>query len=186
VPRFAAAALVLAWALLAPAAPALKDKGPAPYYPTVVGDRWTYASTSGENTFVVSEVEKKDGTLLVDVATVQDGHESRVQRMRVSPDGVFRLSVRATTYAEPECLLKLPHKDGQEWGFDLGMGNGAATLTAVRRESVETPAGKFDCIRVERVGGSGATYWFAERVGLVKVVSGSWEQVLKSFTPGKK
>jgi hypothetical protein len=185
--RAAAVLLVLTGAAPAPGAPALKHKDPAPYYPTAVGYRWTYDGTNGANSFVVTGVEPKDGALLVDVANVgPDGHQNPCQRMRVGPDGVFRVSLAGRDYPTPECLLKLPHKDGQEWEFDLGTGGGKARLTAVRRETVETPAGKFDCIRVERTGASAATYWFAERVGLVKVTSGKFEQTLKSFTPGKK
>jgi len=171
----------------APAAPALKSKSPALYYPTTVGAKWVYQDPGAEKTFVVSRVEEKDGAFVVDVAEGPDGREVLCQQMRVSPEGVFRLSVAGTKYPNPECLLKLPHKDGQEWEFDLGDANGgAAKLTAVGRETVETPAGKFDAIKIERVGNTPATYWFAEGVGLVKVTSGKWERVLKSFIPGKK
>jgi hypothetical protein len=164
-----------------------EHKGPAWYYPTTVGARWTNQNPGGESTFVVTRAEEKDGAVLVDLAIVQGGREVPTQQMRVSAEGVFRLSVGGTPFPTPECLLKLPHKDGQEWEFDLGPHfGGVAKLTAVRREPVETPAGRFDCIRVERVGGSAATYWFAEGVGLVKAASGTWEHVLKSFTPGKK
>ena len=171
----------------APAAPALKDKTPAYYWPATVGHRWVLQSGGREETFVITRAEQRDGALVVDVAIVRDGREDPTQQMRLSPEGIFRLSVGGQKYPAPECLLKLPHKDGQEWTFDPGPGHGAsATLTAVRREAVETPAGRFDCIRVERVGGNAATYWFAEGVGLVKVGYGGGEQVLKSYTPGKK
>jgi hypothetical protein len=179
--------LLLLATLPAPAAPALKTKGPALYYPTTVGARWVYQDPDKEHTFVVSRVEEKDGAFVVDVAEGPDGREVLCQQMRVSAEGVFRLSVAGTKYPNPECLLKLPHKDGQEWEFDLGPANGgSAKLTAVGRETVETPAGKFDAIKVERVGSNSATYWFAEGVGLVKKTSGKWERILKSFTPGKK
>ena len=100
---------------------------------------------------------------------------------------MFRLSIKGTPLPNPECLLKLPHKDGQEWEVDLGPANGGtAKLTAVGRETVETPAGRFDAIRVERVGGNAATYWFAEGIGLVKYTHNKSEGILKSFAPGTK
>src|SRR5262249_39445987 len=162
--------------LTAPAAPALKSKGPALYYPTAVGTRWVYQNPATESTFVVTRVEEKEGAFLVDVAVVADGRETPSQQMRISAESVFRVNIGGTTLPTPECLLKLPHKDGQEWEFDLGDANGgAAKLTAVRRETVETPAGRFETIKIERVGSNAATYWFAEEVGLVKMASGKWE-----------
>jgi hypothetical protein len=186
--RTFAVLLALVVSLAAPGAPALKSKTPALYYPTTVGARWVFQDPGAETTFVVSKVEQKDGAVLVEVSEGRDGREVPCQEMRVSAEGLFRLSVTGRTYPTPECLLKLPHKDGQEWEFDLGMANGGISkLTAVGRESVDTPAGKFEAIRVERVGGNPATYWFAEGVGLVKVNrGGKWERILKSFTPGKK
>jgi hypothetical protein len=179
--------LLLLATLATQAAPALKSKGPALYYPTTVGARWVYEYRGIESTTVVTRVVEKDGVFLVDVAQVSDKRETPSQQMRVSGDGVFRLSIAGTALQNPECLLKLPHKDGHEWEVDMGPNLGStAKLTAVARETVETPAGKFEAIRVERVGDNAATYWFAEGIGLVKYIHGESEGVLKSFSPGKK
>jgi hypothetical protein len=179
--------LLLLATFAAPAAPALKSKGAALYYPTTVGARWVYEYRGIESTCVVTRIEEKEGVFLVDVAEVSDKRETPSQQMRVSGEGVLRLSIAGTTLQNPECLLKLPHKDGQEWEVDQGAKfEGIAKLTAVRRETVETPAGKFEAIRVERVGGNAATYWFVEGIGLVKYTHTKSEGVLKSFTPGKK
>ena len=140
-----------------------------------------------ENTSVVTRIEEKEGAFLVDVAEESDKRETPSQQIRVSGEGVFRLSIAGTTLQNPECLLKLPHKDGQEWEVNLGPKfGGYAKLTAVGRETVETPAGEFEAIRVERVGANPGTYWFVEGIGLVKYTHGESEGVLKSFTPGKK
>src|SRR5262245_32909807 len=179
--------LLLFATLAAPAAPALKSTGPALYYPTTVGTRWVYEYRGIENTTVVTRIEEKEGAFLVDVAEESDKRETPSQQIRVSGEGVFRLSIAGTTLQNPECLLKLPHKDGQEWEVNLGPKfGGYAKLTAVGRETVETPAGKFETIKVQRVGSDSATYWFAEEVGLVRITMDKWESVLKSFTPGKK
>jgi hypothetical protein len=168
-------------------APALKQKDPGYYYLTTVGDRWTMRTGAVDQTFSITRVEKKDGALIVDVGIVQDGRDQLIQQMRISEDGVFRLSMATTTYQTPECLLMLPYRQGQEWEFDLGDGNGGhSKLTAVRRESVDTPAGQFDAIRVERTGGNAATYWFAEGVGLVKVAFGKSGSVIVSVERSKK
>jgi hypothetical protein len=172
---------------VAPAAPALKDKGPVYYWPATVGHRWVLKTGAREETYVISRAEQHDGALVVDVAIVRDDREQPAQQMRLSADGVFRLSVAGQARATPELLLKLPHKDGQKWEFDLGGGHGGpSTLSAVRREQVETPAGRFDAIRVEREGGHAATYWFVAGVGLVKVAYSGGEQVLKSYSPARK
>src|SRR5262245_2012838 len=118
--------LLLFTTLTVSAAPALKAKGTGLYHPTTVGARWVYQDTDKERTYLVTRVEEKDGAFLVDVAIMANGRETPSQRMRISTEGVFRLSVGGTTFPSPECLLNLPHKDGQEWEFDLGDANGGA------------------------------------------------------------
>jgi hypothetical protein len=180
--------LVVLATLTTHGAPGLKSKPPALYYPTTVGTRWVSEYRGIESTFVVTRVEETDVGFLVDVAQVSRELATPMQQMRVSADGLFRLSIVGSTSQNPECLLKLPHKDGREWEVDLGPDNGGtAKLTATCRETVETPAGKFDAIRVERVAGNETnTYWFAEGIGVVKYIHNKSEGVLKSFTPGKK
>src|SRR5262249_13619943 len=121
-------------AAAAPGAPGLKSKDLPTFHPTTVGARWVYQDLDAERTFVVSRVESKDGAVIVDVAVVEDGRESPAQQMRVSADGVFRLSVPRFPSDQPECLLKLPHKDGQSWEYDLRPVAEKGTMTAVRRE----------------------------------------------------
>jgi hypothetical protein len=180
--------LVLVVTLTTQGAPGLKSKPSALYFPTGVGARWVYEYRGIESTTVVTRVEEKDGAFLVEVAEVSRGQETPAQQMRVSPDGVFRLSIVGTTLPNLECILKLPYKDGQEWDVNVSpVFGGAAKLTMVGWETVETPAGKFDAIRVDRLaGGQTNTYWFAEGIGVVKYIHNKSEGVLKSFTPGTK
>jgi hypothetical protein len=76
------------------------------------------------------------------------------------------------------CLLELPHKDGQKW--DSGI------LTAYGPEKCTVPAGTFNCIRVRSILRDYELY--APGIGMVEEyqnVAGV-HVVLKSFTPGKE
>src|SRR5262249_24704963 len=83
--------------------------------------------------------------------------------------------------------LKVPHKDGQSWEVD----EIEETLTAHGPEEVKVPAGTYQAIRVEhRKKGDPKseplrTFWYAPRVGNVKVVKGDFIITMKSFTPAK-
>jgi hypothetical protein len=167
-----------------PAAPRLKDRETdIGFYPTTSGATWVMVDNGqAEHTFTVTSVEAVEGGILADVAEVHARQPDPCQQMLISKKGVFRLSVGGNKFTTPECLLKLPHSIGQTWEFETAPGAGSSKLTAIRREEIEVPAGKFDVVRVEREGSGPATYWFVERIGLVKVTYPGGERVLKSFT----
>lgn len=137
----------------------------------------------------ITAVEKQDG---VSIVLIRGCRQDR--KMKITADGIFQVTGGPMPKHRPMQLLKLPHKDGQEWETWLGAWGGIDnTMTAHGPEKVEVPAGKYEAIRVEtdfpsKVPGGllEGKYWFAPDIGIVKQVYGENVLKLKSFTPGKK
>ena len=184
-------------------APRLRDEPPRVYFPMTVGDRWVVEqqlqSGSEEYTEVVTEVEKKDGATIVTVGREVDGKAGpALSHVRVTDDGVYRMSLLGTKYDPPYCVLRLPLKPGLTWKSEVQSGGVVRTTfqyKAVGEEDVEVPAGKFRAFRLDvNVDSNGrqrtSSIWYAPNVGVVKLdhrdADGGYVRVLKSFRPGKK
>jgi hypothetical protein len=184
---------------VAAAAPVPKDAGPLPYYPTGVGASWTYDSNNVKPRraeLVVRTVEKKDNGIIVSVEFEDGGKWCPVEKVLVSTRGLFLMERGGSAFDPPVCILKLPHKPGEEW---------ETVTTFVEREfrfkhkaldpeSVRIPAGQFKALPVVqelRMTGSGAelwpqTYWYAPGVGRIKsTTDGGLLEELESFTASK-
>jgi hypothetical protein len=186
----------------------------AVYFPTEVGATWLYeediGGTKREKRYQVVSVDKQSDGLVISVATAKPGGVTALRdRWLVSNKGLTRLQIAGIKLDSPVCVLRLPHKAGENWKVRISgseqltrdaHGNqivGSITretgnVTQVAVEEVVVPAGKYRAIRVEMItspaGGkeSRRTSWFAPGVGEVKLtVDGSDFRVLKSFTPGK-
>jgi hypothetical protein len=200
VPRpFAVSLAPLLFLSLASAAPRPKDKdGPKPYHATRLGTTLVYADGGREWTTEVTAVEEKAGETLVTLSEFSAGKTVFVERASVSAKGVFRVQV-GLFQVDPLCDLRFPVKEGDTWETHVapqkGLVGQTATITVGRVEEVETPAGKFQAVRVEMVvtAQNGRrldppvkyTKWFDPDLGLVKMTGGSVTRVLKSFTLGK-
>lgn len=187
--------------LLALAAPVPKGVEEAKlFYPTKVGDKWTYLFTekggnakdkTSELVEMVTAVEDKDGVKVVTVGRFHDDGKVYTNRTRrVSDRGVWQTEGEGCEpFRTPWVHLKLPHKPGQAWEDDEHSKD--TSLTAHGPEKVKVPAGEYDAIRVEkRKRGEPKsdpiqTDWYAPRVGIVQVRSGTLLIVMKEFTPGK-
>lgn len=189
--------LTLTNATLAPGAPVPRGAGPRYFYPTRVGDRMVHARNDDrEFTYTVAKVEKVDGTLHVTVNLMLGDEERLDEKMEVSSKGL-RL-IRDTyrrTLPHPLWPLKVtPDADAAwtgKWPVFTNSGDilEERQYTAAGWELVEVPAGKFQAVRVERVGTlqgskSKCTLWYALDVGCVKLRYDSTTVVLKSFTRG--
>jgi hypothetical protein len=79
-----------------------------------------------------------------------------------------------------ETLLRFPLEPGSRWTERLALSDGARQerVHEVREEKIEVPAGKFDCLRVDRTvdGKLESVSWYSRGVGLVKHV----------YLPGRK
>jgi hypothetical protein len=150
-----------------------------------------------EFTTTVAKVEKVDGGVRVTVNMVMDDGKERLDElMEVSSKGLQMISyTHRRVMPHPIWPLKItPDADGSwtgKWAVYTGDGNAfeEQEYTAAGWETVEVPAGKFQAVRVDRVGTlqgvkSKCTYWYALDVGYVKWTSNTCGAVLKSFTRG--
>ena len=200
--RGLATCLVLVAVLPVGSAPRLKEEAARTYFPMTVGDRWVvelrYATTADEYTEVVTAVDQKDGATIVTVGREADGKVGPLSHVKVTDEGLFRMSNLGTTYDPPYCILKFPVKPGQAWTSEVTSGGAVRTTfkyKAIQEEDVEVPAGKFRAFRLEvDIDSRGQTrksvIWYAPRVGIVKMDhqdgESSYVRLLKKFEPGKK
>jgi hypothetical protein len=189
---FVTAAVVLVATPAVPA-PQLKDAGPAGYFPTTVGARWVYQSGQVEQTEVVTDVRKDGEATIVAVGSVgPDGKVTPGDTVAIRPDGLFLLSETGQPYDPPVCLLRFPVKVGDRWEAETSrpdIGKVRFVREVKETKTRETPAGKFEAVRVESAVALGAavpnthSHWYAPGVGVVEIER---TRTLKSFEPGKK
>jgi hypothetical protein len=173
------------------------------YYPTQKGTRWVYEGST-PYTLVITGAEKdeKNGATIITTAHVwpdrKQQQPQKHQKLAVSGRGVLWLEDINGAFDTPVWLLKSAARAREEWAFTTSGPAIANTKGVVRvggYEDVETGAGKFSAVRIERevtvvIKEKGThsyreTNWYAPGVGMVKWTSGrSWDE-LKSFTPGK-
>jgi hypothetical protein len=151
-----------------------------------------YEGTYGKRVITITDVkEEKDGAKLVTTELVQaDGKRTPYMVQRISSAGVFLVAEGGNNYAEPWCILKLPHREGQSWETRYRYVNQASDsvyqMTAGPFENVRVDAGEFTAARVDwsfGTPGSPLPYWYAHGVGLVRLSEG---MKLTSFTLGKE
>ncbi|VTR94231.1 : DUF3108 [Gemmata massiliana] len=189
--------LLFAVACLAFASPVPKMNGAVDYFPTVVGDKWIYVliedgmQSKNEIEEEVTSVDVSNGVKTIKISRLHtnDGKMYYNRERDVSANGVFQSKDDDGKLFDHSCIyLNLPHKEGGKWTNDKF----GETLTAYGPENVKVPAGEFVAIRVEHRKQGDAkteptcTYWYAPKVGIVKISLGKSEIVMKSFTPGKK
>ena len=172
------------------------------YFPTKVGDKWTYTLTEKtgkdkgkqhELVEEVSAVEDKEGVKVVTVSRLddRDGEFYWHRQRHVSKDGVWDIGSAVSDKPNtPKWVhLKLPHRVGQKWEFHPDLKG--TTATARGPERVKVTAGEFNAIRVElrkQDDPKSAPYqteWYAAGVGIVKLETPDVLYEMKSFTPGK-
>jgi hypothetical protein len=195
-------AILVTIALASPvalAAPKLKTDPPGLYFPAAVGDQWKVILVSPvvpeqENVQVVKAVETAGGVTTVTVENLRpDGEPGTTYLVEVSNQGVCITRSKGKQLDPPRWLLKLPAKPGFRWETPRFEPDRKDVRTEYRtiagEEEVETPAGKFNAIRVDvRHRADGEVYqteWHAVGWGHVRIQTGKSAIVLKSFTHGK-
>jgi len=201
--RRLAACLLLSLVVPAGSAPRLKDGPGVSYFPTNVGDRWViemrYPTGTEEYTEEVTDVENKDGALIISIGREVDGKlPPQRSQIQITDKGIYRMSLQGSAYDAPYRILKLPLKPGEAWTSEASSGGAQSTTfkyRAMREEDVEVPAGKFRAFRIEvdidtRGRSSRSAIWYGPGVGIVKMEhddpAGGYVRVLKSFRPGRK
>jgi hypothetical protein len=194
--RTIAPPLVLLAALgLAHAAPVPKAIKAPDFYPTAVGTKWVYGHEDGtnEHSREVTASSTKDGVTEFTV-TWKDGGETQIWELKKEAGAVYRTKQDGNDFKPPHKLLDSKMSAGDEWGSEYTFGGLRTsykyTRTVGKPEVVKTPAGEYKAVPVVsrnlRTDGDETTLWYADGVGLVKLLhAGGTPVVLREFTPGK-
>lgn len=154
---------------------------PGLYFPTTVGDRWSYELNGQNDVFVfsVESVEDGDGgaKLVSERRLVTDTPHSKptVWVYSVTPRGLAVVAAGGKPKDRPEVLLKLDTAIGESWETTTLTG-WPSVRTMRGMETVEVPAGTFKAVRVDwewtdaRNRTGRGSDWFATGAGLVKYV----------------
>lgn len=164
------------------------------YFPLIKNTRWVITQYESEIPEVVMDVVEQDEDKVVTVGRLDaSGKPYAAYRMVVSLNGLTQLPADNEKDGVPFRALKLP-KTSDPWvGKDDPKNGGFCVLRHLDAETVEVPAGRFKCIRVEmKVKETGlddirVVSWYAPNVGCVRIdLDGKPFRVMKSFTPAAK
>lgn len=171
-----------------------KADGPF-YYPVKVGWRNDYRVNADGSFFtLVTKVEKQGREWRVTEVSGLPGGDPDPESSRViavSSEGLVVLQeIGGQKPVPPLIPLRLPVGDGLLWERDDATRRTRLVATyAARHEAVETPAGRFHAVRVDRTSqweadgkpkSAPRTTWFTPGVGEVKTVMPGYVRVLTS------
>jgi hypothetical protein len=178
----------------ASAAPKVAEKGKARvYFPTVVGMRVEFTTTyqggqSVVHTQEVVAVAERDGVTTVTMARLKtDGTRQGGYTVEGSDEGVRVVAEGETKYDPPVWLVKGPTKPGTTW--EVTAADGKSIMTVLGEETVETPAGTFKAVRVNKTysnGRPGSSEWYAPGLGRVQQQTAGRKLQLTAVTRPKK
>jgi hypothetical protein len=155
-----------------------------PYFPLVVGNTWEYRA--GENRFALKvtkmETVKDSNAKQANTARLElfvAGKSVSYENVGVTAAGVVRYTFEGKVATPPILFLKLPPTKGAKWNVESKVDGqvlkGAFTITE-DKEAVKVPAGSYTTVTVRSQGLEvngvklDLTYYFAEKVGMVKQV----------------
>ena len=149
-------------------------------FPLSQGAVWTYMATvDGNDRMVSKKVSRSEQVKGLDCFVVEDdGFSGFLTKMHLhkSADAV-QLVKASYTMKEPLTWIKQPLKTGDSWAGQLlttdNQDGGTLRFNVEGEETVDTPAGKYQAMRVRMDGETAgpslhATMWFAPGVGEVK------------------
>jgi hypothetical protein len=168
-----------------------------PYYPLEVGNSWHYKA--GDNRFIlrIAKHEKVGDTLCARVEMITEGKPISFEHLGMTKEGIARFSFEGKEAKPPVVFLKLAPKKGDTWKVDSKVGEETLKGTfEIGEDNVTVPSGIFKVITAisKDLDANGMkinfTYYFAEKVGMVKqVIEVSGQKVvieLEKFEPAKK
>ena len=171
------------------------------YYPLAVGTSWEYKAGDSKYTLRVTKHEKVGDTpcARVEMIVKEKDKDKAVsfEHVAVAKDGVSRYSFEGKEAKPPVLFLKLPPKKDETWKVDSKVGGESVkgTFKNTGEEDVKVPAGSYKAVVVasQDLEANGVkmsvTYYFAEKVGMVKqVVEVSGQKIiieLEKYDPGK-
>jgi hypothetical protein len=183
--------------LLGPAFAADDKMVETPYLPLQVGNTWTYRAGESKFTLKVTKHEKVGDLLCARVEMSMGDVPKSFEHIGVKEDGIYRCSFEGKEAKPPICILKLPPKKDQSWEVACTVGGEILKGTFKSgEEEVKVPAGTYKALTTSSQDLDAAgmkincTYYFAEKVGMVKQVIEVMNQKivleLEQFEPAKK
>lgn len=161
-------------ALLASAAPA------ADYFPLQEGNQWSYSMSTGMTMTVTVVGYAQVGAARCAVVETRMGWQTQREYLAADAEGVKAYMAEAQgqqmRYDPPVLRIKLPIQEGQTWTSTTTQPGMSITTTNrwLGPERVQTPAGTFDCVRVQSsvtVPGQGSmvsVIYYADGIGAVR------------------
>lgn len=161
-------------AVLASAAPA------ADYFPLQEGNQWSYSMSTGMAMTVTVVGYAPVGAVRCAVVETRMGWQTQREYLATDAEGVKAYMAEAQgqqmRYDPPVLRIKLPIQEGQTWTSTTTQSGMSITTTNrwLGPERVQTPAGTFDCIRVQSnvtVPGQGSmlsVIYYADGIGAVR------------------
>ncbi len=161
-------------AVLASAAPA------ADYFPLHEGNQWSYSMSTGMAMTVTVVGYAQVGAVRCAVVETRMGWQTQREYLAADAEGVKAYMAEAQgqqmRYDPPVLRIKLPIQEGQTWTSTTTQSGMSITTTNrwLGPERVQTPAGTFDCIRVQSnvtVPGQGtmlSVIYYADGIGAVR------------------
>lgn len=169
------------------------------FFPLKVGSWWRYkiADTKTELTIAVTASEKinKTDCYKVESSLREKGAPTLVilvEYIHKAKNGVFEVKALEPAQKNKESLAGInyfPHKKiiptplniGDSWnyaGSELGINASIQKRTAVKKEKIDVPAGKFEAVQIDSVITNDGrkmykSAWYVKGIGPVKLVSKS-------------
>ncbi len=148
------------------------------YFPLKLKSKWTYKVQDQTVEVIAAGTEKFNNEDCTKVDTTVNGKVVASELYSVKADGVYRVKVKDDKIDPPVKVLAVPVKKDGSWEIKskVGSQNVSGTFKVKNdKESVETPAGKFEAVLVEGadldVAGTKTTVrmWFVKDKGIVKL-----------------
>lgn len=127
----------------------------ADYFPLKEGNQWSYAMSTGVEMTVAVVGYAQVGAVRCAVVETRMGWQTQREYMATDAEGVKTYMAQAQgqemRYDPPVLRIKLPVQEGQTWTSTTSQFGMSITTTNrwLGAERVQTPAGTFDCVRVQ-------------------------------------
>lgn len=157
-------------------------------FPFEPGNKWVYFSASDSFQWEVTDRFTAINMVQADVVKESTPAVSLDRYFLVSQKGVFDHGSQNRALAVPVPRLHFPVKSGKEWSVESGDADVQATATVEGVETVGTPTGLHEALRIvyvysdfEGAVSSIERMWFAPNVGVVKMELDGTTYLLRHF-----
>jgi hypothetical protein len=168
-----------------------------PYYPLKVGNTWSYRAGDNHFQLKVTEIKAVEGKPRAKLELIVAGKTVSHEHVAVTKDGVVRYTFEGKEAKPPIKFLEVPPKADAKWAVESKVDGQPlkGEFRAGKEEEVKVPAGTYKAVTVsgKDIDANGIklnlTYYFAEKVGMVKqVIELAGQKIiieLERYEPGK-